>query len=232
VTDQDLRTHIGTTLRRRREQHCLTQAELAGRTATSQATVARVEAGDRAPSVALLERLFGALGCQVRLRLEPLDHETDRAIAALAEVRIGTRIAESGIPALAADLAPIPHVFRGAAAALLQGAPVPVDAIEIALARPDCDAFIRWLGRRYGKRWNRQYQDFGFVPVDPRQPGENLWRIVGGTRFRVALADSLPESIEVHHDGRGYRVVPLPDVEVHDPDAARLLRRVRAASMA
>jgi transcriptional regulator with XRE-family HTH domain len=227
----DLRTHIGTTLRRRRERHGLTQAELAERTATSQATVARVEAGERAPSVAMLERLFGALGCQVRLRLEPLDHETDHAIATLAGVRIETRIAESGIPALA-DLAPIPYVFRGAAAALLQGAPVPVDAIEIALARPDCDAFVRWLGRRYGKRWNPQYQDFGIVPVDPRLPGENLWRIIGGVRIRVELADSLPESIEVHYDGRGYRVVPLPDVEVHDPDAARLLRRVRAASMA
>jgi hypothetical protein len=69
----------------------------------------------------MLERLFGALGCQVRLRLEPLDHETDRAIAALAGVRIEARSAESGIPALA-DLAPIPYVFRGAAAALLQGA--------------------------------------------------------------------------------------------------------------
>jgi hypothetical protein len=38
-----------------------------------QATGGQDRARDRAPSIAMLERLFAALGCQVRLALEPLD---------------------------------------------------------------------------------------------------------------------------------------------------------------
>lgn len=73
MADGNLLAHIGSTLRRHREQQGLTQAELAARVATSQATVARIERGDRAPSVAMLERLFAVLGHRVRLALEPLD---------------------------------------------------------------------------------------------------------------------------------------------------------------
>lgn len=227
MADQDLRTHIGATLRHHRERHGLTQADLATRVATSQATVARIEAGVRAPSVAMLERLFAALGRQVRLHVEPLQHETDQAIAALAAIPVQDRIAGSGIPALAADLASIPHVFQGAAAALLQGAPVPVAAVEIALAWPDSDDFTRWLEHRWGTRWNERYQEFGFVPLDPHRPGANLWRIRGGTVIQADLADALPEWIEVRHGDCGYRVVPLPEVEIRDPASAGLLQRVR-----
>jgi transcriptional regulator with XRE-family HTH domain len=73
VADGEFLAHIGTTLRRHREGQGLTQAELAGRVSTSQATVARIERGDRAPSVAMLERLFAVLGHRVRLALEPMD---------------------------------------------------------------------------------------------------------------------------------------------------------------
>lgn len=73
MTDGEFLAHIGATLRRHREQQGLTQAELAARVSTSQATVARIERGDRAPSVAMLERLFVVLGHRVRLALEPLE---------------------------------------------------------------------------------------------------------------------------------------------------------------
>lgn len=229
----DLRGHIGWTLRRQRELHRLTQTRFAERAGVSQATVARIEAGDRAPSVELLERLFATLGCQVRLRLEPLGRRVDEAITALAELPIVERIVESGIPSLAADLDPIPHVFRGTAAALLQGAPVPVDAIEIALAWRDCDAFVTWLEGRWGNRWHRHYQEFGYLPLDPRSPGEHRWRIIGGVVIQAELADDLPAAIEVRHDGRGYRVVPLPEVEIDAAAPAVALlhrhRQLRAA---
>ena len=99
LASQDLLGHIGSTLRRRRELAGLTQAELAGKVATSQATVARIEHGDRAPSIAMLERLFAALGCQVRLALEPLDRDVDvdDAIIALTSVPVATRVDEAGI---------------------------------------------------------------------------------------------------------------------------------------
>lgn len=44
--------------------------------------------------------------------------------------------------------------------------------------------------------------------------------------------DELPASIEVRHDGRGYPVVPLPEVEIGDPAAAELLRRHRELRVA
>jgi transcriptional regulator with XRE-family HTH domain len=73
VVDGELLAHIGSTLRRHREEQGLTQAELAARVTTSQATVARIERGARAPSVTMLERLFAVLGWRVRLALVPLD---------------------------------------------------------------------------------------------------------------------------------------------------------------
>lgn len=227
MTDRDLRAHIGSTLRQRRERDGLTQAELAARVPISQATVARIERGDRAPSVELLERLFAGLGCQVRLTLAALDGDLDEAIAAQARVPVAERVAAAGIPDFAANLEPIPYAFTGASAALLQGAPVPATTMEIALARADCDAFTIWLSRRYGSRWHRQYQEFGFAPLDPRRPGEPLWRIIGGVVIRVDLCDELPACLEVRHGERGYRVVPLPEIEIADPDTARLLARHR-----
>jgi transcriptional regulator with XRE-family HTH domain len=227
LVSQDLLGHIGSTLRRRRELAGLTQAELAGKVATSQATVARIEHGDRAPSVAMLERLFAALGCQVRLTLEPLDRDVDDTIAALTGVPVATRVEEAGIPRFADDLAPIPYVFAGATAALLQGAPVPADAMDVALAWRDTDAFIRWLDQRYASRWHDGYQEFGYRPIDPRLPGERRWRIRGGVVVRARFDDELPASIEVRYGDRGYPVLPLAEVEVDDPPVARLLRRHR-----
>lgn len=104
---------------------------------------------------------------------------------------------------------------------------MPVDAIEIALAWRDCDVFVTWLEGRWGSRWHRHYQEFGYVPLDPRQPGEHRWRVIGGVVIQAELADELPVSIEVRHEGQGYRVVPLPEVEIGGPGAAALLRRHR-----
>lgn len=227
LVSQDLRGHIGSTLRRRRELAGLTQAELAGKVATSQATVARIERGDRAPSVAMLERLFAALGSQVRLVLEPLDRDVDEAIAVLTSVPIVARVEEAGIPSFAEDLAPIPYVFAGATAALLQGAPVPAGAMEVALAWRDTDAFIRWLDQRYASRWHHGYREYGYLPIDPRLPGEHRWRIRGGVIIRATFGDELPASIEVRYGDRSHPVVPLAEVEVDDPQVARLLRRHR-----
>jgi transcriptional regulator with XRE-family HTH domain len=224
---RDLVAHIGSTLRQQRDRHRLTQAELAERAAVKQSTVARIERGDRGASVAMLARLFASLGSRVRLTVEPLDIEVDEAIGALAGKPISERIAEAGIAAFAEELAPIPYVFVGATAALLQGAPVPVRMMEVALARPDCDAFIGWLGRHYGARWHDQYQEYGYAPLDPRLPGERRWRIVGNAVIRVELADELPESLEVRHGRHVYRVLPLTEVEIADSFAARLLRRYR-----
>jgi len=76
---------IGTALRRQRELHQLTQQALAERAGVSQATIARIERGDRAPSLLMVEALFAALGGQLAVAVEPLDAHVDARIADLEQ---------------------------------------------------------------------------------------------------------------------------------------------------
>ncbi|MGX7676365.1 helix-turn-helix domain-containing protein [Plantactinospora sp. DSM 117369] len=151
MSSSRLTTLLGTTLRRQRELHGLTQRDLAERSGASQAAIARIEQGVRAPTVAMLERLLAALDLQLTVGVEPLD----------------------------------------------------------------------------AQRWNPRWEEFGYLPTDPREPGEHRWQVVGGV-LRASMADELPEAIEVRHDDRSYRVVPLALVEVTEPATADLMRRWRA----
>ena len=114
---------------------------------------------------------------------------------------------------------------------LLQGAPVPAEATEIALAWRDVDRFAAWPERGHAQRWNERWQEFGYRRIDPREPGPYRWETVVG-EIRAVFPDELPESIEVRHDGQGYRVVPLALVELAEPAAADLLRRFRRTGSA
>ncbi len=69
MTTSRLVALAGRTVRRERERAGLTQAELARAIGTSQPVLAHIERGSRAASLSMLERLFGALGSQLRLAL-------------------------------------------------------------------------------------------------------------------------------------------------------------------
>jgi transcriptional regulator with XRE-family HTH domain len=226
VTESRLLTQLGAMVRRERERHDLTQQALANLAGTSQAAIARIERGDRAPSVPMLERLFAALGMQLTIGVEPLDAHVDAAIGEQTQTTLADRIAEASLAKVAAALADIPHVFAGPAAALIQGAPVPVDAVDIAVEWRHADAFTNWLDLRYARRWHEKWQEFGYLAIDPRLPGAHRWQTLFG-EIRARMCDELPESIEVRHGEQSYRVVPLADVELDDPRAANLLRRYR-----
>ncbi|GIG89605.1 hypothetical protein [Plantactinospora endophytica] len=124
-------------------------------------------------------------------------------------------------------LGDLPYVLTGTAAALPQGAPVPMGDVEIAVAWRDAERFTTWLDRYYARRWNPRYDDFGYLVNDPREPGEHRWQTVVGV-LRARMCDELPESIEVRHGDRSYRVLPLALVEATEPATADLLRRWRA----
>ncbi|GAB3963534.1 helix-turn-helix transcriptional regulator [Plantactinospora veratri] len=218
---------LGTTLRRQRELRGLTQRDLAERSGASQAAIARIEQGVRAPTVAMLERLLAALDLQLTVAVEPLDAHLDARIDALRSQTVAERIATVGLDRMLDRLGDLPHVLTGATAALLQGAPVPVDDLEIAVAWRDAERFAGWLERHYAQRWNPRVEEFGYLHTDPREPGEHRWQVVGGV-LRVSMGDELPEAMEVRHGGRSYRVVPLALVEATEPATADLLRRWRA----
>ncbi|AVT39025.1 helix-turn-helix domain-containing protein [Plantactinospora sp. BB1] len=218
---------IGTTLRQQRELRGLTQHALARLAGTDRSTVTRIEQGERAPTVAMLEKLLAALGLQLTVGVEPLDSEVDARIDELAVRSVAERIDAVGLDRMLDRLAELPHVLTGTTAALLQGAPVPVGDLEIAVAWRDAERFADWLERHYAQRWNPAWEEFGYLPTDPRDPGEHRWQVVGGV-LRAGMCEELPEAIEVRHGDRSYRVVPLALVEATEPATAELLRRWRA----
>lgn len=191
-----------------------------------QAAVARFERGERAPTIPVLERLFAAMDVQLVVGVEPLDAHLDAQIDGLAARPIAERIDGLGLDRLLDRLTDVPQVITGCTAALLQGAPVPVDALEIALRWQDSKPFTRWLETNYGQRWNGRWGEFGGVWLEPEEPGEHRWSTRYG-EIRATMCDDLPETIEVRHGGRTYQVVPLVELELSEPRAAELLRRYR-----
>ncbi|MBM0235318.1 helix-turn-helix transcriptional regulator [Micromonospora sp. STR1_7] len=220
-------TLLGSAVRQQRHLRELTQCELAEAAGVSQATVARIENGGRAPSIAVLEALLAAMDVQLVVGVEPLDAHLDARIDDLAARPIAERIDELGLDRMLERLPDIPQVLTGNTAALLQGAPVPVDAPEIALRWRDSKTFTRWLEANYGQRWNARWGEFGGVWLEPEEQGEHRWSTRYG-EIRATMCDELPETIEVRHAGRGYQVVPLVELELTEPRAAELLRRFRA----
>jgi len=235
VTSRTLAAHVGGVLRRERERAGRTQHQVAAAAGTSQSAVARIERGTRAASLSTVERLFAALDRQVRLTVERLDSDLDAEIDRLAAEPMTARLAGCGVPTMVRSLsaAGLAHVVEGAAAAVLQGVPVPVDAIDAALLWSQADELVSWFDRHWAYRWNAHWGAWGHVAVDPRVRGAHEWRVVlddGLWRLRGRFADALPEAIEVRADDLDYLVRPLVDVEVVDVQAARLLDRYRRRS--
>ncbi|MGC4783909.1 helix-turn-helix transcriptional regulator [Micromonospora zamorensis] len=226
-----LGTLLGTVVRQQRQLRGLSQCELAELAAISQATVARIERGERAPSVAMLEALLAAMDVQLAVGVEPLDAHLDARMDDLAARPLAERIDELGLDRLLDRLSDLPQVLTGSTAALLQGAPVPVDALEIAVRWQDSKVLTRWLERNYGQRWNARWGEFGGVWLEPEEPGEHRWSTRYG-EIRATMCDELPETIEVRHGGRGYQVVPLVELELAEPRAGELLRRYRDRQLA
>ncbi|RAO11173.1 hypothetical protein MED15_05391 [Micromonospora noduli] len=222
---------LGTAIREQRQSRELSQCELAELAGVSQATVARIEGGGRGPSIAMLERLLAAMDVQLVIGVEPLDAHLDARIDDLAGRPIAERIDELGLDELLDRLTDFPQAITGSTAALLQGAPVPVDALEIALRWQDSKPFTRWLETNYGQRWNARWGEFGGVWLEPEEPGEHRWSTRYG-EIRATMCDELPETIEVRHGGRTYQVVPLVELELSEPHAAELLRRYRNRQLA
>ncbi|MBO4162514.1 helix-turn-helix domain-containing protein [Micromonospora antibiotica] len=221
-----LATEIAAILRRERHVQRLTQRQLADRAGVSQSAVARIERGERVPAIPLVERLFAALGRQLAVTVEQLDSHLDAEMDALAGRSPADRLDELGLDRLLDRLGELPHLLTGSTAALLQGAPVPVDAVEIAVRWRDSARFTAWLTVAYGQRWNARWGEFGGLYLEPEEPGEHHWMTRYG-EIRAQMCDEFPEAIEVRHGERSYRVVPLVAVELTDPRAAALLRRHR-----
>jgi transcriptional regulator with XRE-family HTH domain len=81
-------------LRATRERHGLSQRRLARRAGTTQAVVSRIEAGQVAPSVETLDRLFAAMGWELDVELRRSrwqDHDPE-ALRAFGELTPQARV--------------------------------------------------------------------------------------------------------------------------------------------
>jgi transcriptional regulator with XRE-family HTH domain len=229
MSESRLARQIAAAVRHERDRRQLTQQSLADLAGLGQAAVTRIERGDRLPSLPMVERLLAALGRQLRIELEPLDSHLDAALDALADVSVVERIEEIRLDRMLDALGELPYVLTGSSAALLQGAPLPVEAVEVAVRWRDSARLTAFLEAAYAQRWNARWAEWGGLrlePEEPEEPGEHRWHTRYG-ELRARLCDELPEPVEVRHGGRSYPVEPLIRVELADPRAAELLRRHR-----
>jgi hypothetical protein len=123
-------------------------------------------------------------------------------------------------------LGELPYVLTGSTAALLQGAPLPVDAVEVAVCWRDSARLTAFLEAAYGQRWNARWAEWGGLRPEPEEPGEHRWQTRYG-ELRARMCAELPEPVEVRHGGRGYPVEPLVRLALADRRTADLLRRHR-----
>lgn len=229
-----LRGDIGRLLRLRRRAAGMSQDRLAGASQLAQSVVSRVERGLYPASLDLIERLFGALDLQLRVQATTAHAELDKEISELARQPIAERIAGTWAVQALWSLrrwGPVPVVIEGALAAVLQGAPIPVDDVDIAVSRHDSDAFTRWLDWTAAMAWDEERQDYTYDRPDLRRRDNVRWHTPYGV-VRTRIVDSFPASIEVIHEDETYRVRPLIEVEVVDPHAAELLARWRELAAA
>lgn len=63
-----------------REEAGLSQRELAERAGVAQSEIARIESGNREPSIPTLQRILAGAGVELRFRLAPID-DHDRVLA-------------------------------------------------------------------------------------------------------------------------------------------------------
>jgi hypothetical protein len=166
------------------------------------------------------------LGCQLRVDTEPIAADLDAAIDAVRAIPIEARIDQhiGWLPLMLDHLAGVPYVAEGGVAAFVQGAPLPVRALEIAMT--DLDLLYERLRKARAQRWNPRWRDWGFDDIDPRREGPMRWITFYG-ELRVRVVDELPVAIEAAIGERRISVRPLVDIEAADPAMQRILARLR-----
>jgi len=224
VKEHRLRTEIGSLLHRHREAAEVSRLSLARAVDATAGEIGRFERGVADLSLDGVERLFRALDLRLRIGVERQDAELDAEIDRLSLQTAEQRLLEW--EAVLDQLSFVEGVLDGPIAAVIQGVPLPVDAVDVAMTHDRVDEFAAWLHRRGALRWSERLQEFRVQNADPRVPGALHWR-VGLSEVRARVSRALPPSIVVEHGGTRYRVRPLAEIELDDPGLSGVLRRFR-----
>jgi len=193
--------HIGRVLRKAREDHEVSQEHLAARSGVAQSAISAYERERRVPGWAAAERLFAALGLQMRIELEPLDADIDRQIDEYAALPRRERLRK--VPAclqnLGLLLGGVPLVVTGAAAAALQDVPLAVRRVDLLVPDTDAalDALCASLRTYVARLWDPKrecWQGSACYPEILREFGSTQWTLIDD-QIRVTLVDRLPEAL-------------------------------------
>ena len=239
----DTTTRLSQLLRDLRNGRMLSQRELAHLSGVDQRRISSYERGRRKVPLRDADRILAGLGLQLRLETERLWADIDAKIDDLVAAPIAERVRATRvmIPSLLHWLRTTEPVIDGCAAALLQGAPVPVEWLDLCVRRDKFDVLTQLMTMRPAARWHEPSQWWTYKNADPRLPGPMRWRNEMG-EFRIRLVDEEPETITVSVEGTTsesttsestplggamLRVRPLADLEFDDPETARVLSRVR-----
>jgi transcriptional regulator with XRE-family HTH domain len=225
-------------LRHEREIRRLTLSTVATKAGISEAQLSRVERGHCDSPLGTIDRILEAFDLQPCLVFEPRWAKVDAAIATARDRTPADRLREwnehgLGVAEITGVLAElqVPYLVDGSSAAALQGAPIPVDVLEIAVSQDDevLDRLTCALARLRGRRWNEKWAEWGSgVSRDPREDG---WtpRLYLSTRgkIKVRLIEDTTPVLWVEGDGLRLPVVPLMRIEATDRWARRVLQRMR-----
>lgn len=220
---------IGTFLHERRAAAGVTQVDLAARSGLSQSMVSAVEAGRRRPSLPVVERMLASLGLQLKLDAEPLEADPDDLLDDLPTISAEPRLDRPGLTAstLLAKLAPLRPVVDGLAAAALQGAPVLVSHLDVAVTAPPPGLLEEVMIRRmFAERWLERWKEWIYGDPERPWPTVSRWRTIDG-EFTVRVVDPPLPRITVVVGGTPVEVRPLVDVEAGDGEVRRVIARAR-----
>ncbi len=199
-----------------RDEHVLTQDELAGRTGVSRYQLCRWEKGTREPTLGMVRRLLGEFGLAVTFGVEPSTAALDERLAPGADaIGLDAWLLANRViwPALAAG---VPMIVGGEFAAGLQGVPIENPEMVLHLRLNGLKALHRVVRTA---RCSLGVFGSSLDPLDPEEitVGSELAVVAMVGTVRVLLADELPVarviSVEPQFVGDktpiDVRVVPL-----------------------
>jgi transcriptional regulator with XRE-family HTH domain len=235
----------GAVIREERDKRGLSLAKLAAAAGVSTACVSRLERGQRTSTLDLADAVLAAMGLRLHVEAEPQFADID-AVIRQASGRPPSEIVSEWRPSAGAFFtyfADVPFIVEGLAAASLQGAPVTVETLEIAVPADNndaLDALTVALGAMGARRGN-------FEIRDPRVNGSpDYLSLHGALRIRLASPfeqvlwmdiDPLPKPLfGVTWFLREHReplprariaLTPLAEIEASSGHVQRVIRRTR-----
>jgi transcriptional regulator with XRE-family HTH domain len=226
-------------LRSCRQEHVLSQRELARRVGAPASRISAYESGSRQPTVAAANAILGSLDLQVVLGVEPRDADLDRLIDALRGTTVRQRLMRirSNVLGLMDFLAPADPLLDGAAAALLYGVPTVARVTDLCIRSSLIDVVAGELARFRPHRWSQELQEYSLLAApDPRTPGPMRWNTHLG-ELRIWFCDELPTSVKINipsrdgeGDGHDISLVTIDQIGALDPELGRLVDRAIARS--